>query len=256
MSSVASAWRERLAERTDPYPLLDQPLVAVPRMARSTSFRRVIKLVGVTPPASILEAGIGSGAFSLAFAWAGYRVTALDCLPGVLAGARRGAQDIAGRVRRPIRFVCGDLEHPPLKPGLFDLVFNEGVIEHWVDRKERRQLIGMMVSLARPGGAVCVIVPNGQHPRHEFWVTNHYPGYESAPPMTLYGSASLYDDLVAAGLSGVQTDGLAAWQSFNLWPHRPLWRLPLGVLDRCGSGPRSFRMRYGAHLIACGRRAA
>lgn len=209
-------------------------------------------MVELAPPAAVLEAGIGSGIYSLAFALLGYRVTAIDCVPEVLREARRAAEQVGHPVCGRVRFVGGDLEHPPLRPRSFDVVFNDGVVEHWLDQNERRRLIATLTGLVRPGGVICVIVPHGAHPRHDLWVASHYPGYASAPPMTLYDCHSLRDDLAAADLRDVIVDGVGAWQSFNLWPHRPVWRAPLGVLDRCLPGPRRFRLRYAQSLIACG----
>lgn len=253
VSFVASAWRQRLGGRDDPYGAQGQSVSTVSRWAKSTTFRTVLSRIGTPPPASVLEAGIGSGKFSLAFGWMGYHVTALDCVHEVLAGARQTAVSF-GLMADRVRFVCGDLDQPPLQASTFDVVFNEGVIEHWLGPKERSRLIATMVKLVRPGGTLCVIVPNGAHPWHERWVANHYPGYESAPPMTLYDGNSLRDDLAASGLGVVTVDGLGAWQSLNLWPHYPLVRRPLAGLDRFLPGPRGFRFRYAMALIGCGQR--
>jgi SAM-dependent methyltransferase len=81
----------------------------------------------------------------------GWRVTAVDASPGMVAAARRnvGAHGLADR----IRVVQGDAKDLRGLRGRFDLVFSNSVLHHLHDpapfwREVRR--------LARPGGAVMV----------------------------------------------------------------------------------------------------
>lgn len=254
LGQVAQAWRQRLVGRDAPYGSMTDARAVVATTLRSASFRRIVRVLHLKAGASMIEAGIGSGRLSLAFAALGCRVTALDCVPDVLIAARRAARSIGATVATRLSFVCGDLEKAPIRRGAFDVVFNEGVVEHWLDLDARRQLLATMGELLRPGGTVCVVVPNGHHPLHGRWMRTGYPGYLSAPPMTLYGPGGLCEDLVAVGVQDVRVDGLGPWQSFNLWPHRPLLRVPLGALDRLIGAPRWFRLRYGTALCAVGRR--
>ncbi len=49
---------------------------------------------GATPPQQVLDAGCGSGVYSLALAQAGFEATGVDYAPGVLTGARRKADGL------------------------------------------------------------------------------------------------------------------------------------------------------------------
>jgi SAM-dependent methyltransferase len=68
------------------------------------------------PPASVLDAGAGTGAISLLLAELGYDVTALDISPQMLTRAR----DKAEARGLPLRTIVGPADDPP--PGPFDAV--------------------------------------------------------------------------------------------------------------------------------------
>jgi 2-polyprenyl-3-methyl-5-hydroxy-6-metoxy-1,4-benzoquinol methylase len=76
------------------------------------------------PPigASLLDVGAGTGAMSLLAAEMGYRVTALDLSPAMLAHAQRKA----GERGLPLEIVVGPATDPP--PGPFDAVLERHVL--------------------------------------------------------------------------------------------------------------------------------
>jgi SAM-dependent methyltransferase len=73
-------------------------------------------------PASVLDAGAGTGAMSLLAAELGYRVTAFDLSPGMLAHARRKA----GERGLALDTFEGPAESPP--PGPFDAVIERHLL--------------------------------------------------------------------------------------------------------------------------------
>ncbi|HEY7529728.1 MAG TPA: methyltransferase domain-containing protein [Gemmatimonadota bacterium] len=104
----------------------------------------------------VLEVGAGSGRDGAALAARGARVVLLDASAGALELASRNAPGLRGRA-----LVRGDALASPFPDGAFDLVFHQGLLEHFRDPLplllENRRLL-------RPGGVLLVDVPQTFHP--------------------------------------------------------------------------------------------
>jgi SAM-dependent methyltransferase len=250
-TDVGKSWDERSRSGESSYASMDP--TEVERFRCTAEIYRLVSLLKATGGLRALEAGCGSGKFSLSLASHGFFVTALDCTLPSLKNALRLTVPLKIRPGR-LKLVCGDIERPPVREGSYDMVFNEGVVEHWLDRAARVRVIKEMAAMVREGGSVVIYVPNGGHPFHERWVRTGYPGYSSAPPMTLYDSAKLKMEMEEAGLKDVRVDGIMAFYSLNLWPHRRWLHLPLAVLNRYFPLPKSLRCRWGVLLLGIGRK--
>lgn len=117
---------------------------------------RAIQALGEVRGKRILEVGAGSGRDSIALARMGAEVTVIDYVPSSLTVVARNAA--AAGVR--IRMVCGDGTRMPFPEGTFDVVFHQGLMEHFRDeapllRDNRRVL--------RTGGHLVVDVPQRWH---------------------------------------------------------------------------------------------
>jgi len=223
------------------------------RFARSPFIQLIRRYAHLAPGRHVLEAGCGSGKFSVCFALIGGEVTALDISPAILqnvAGLREVVEQEVGPLK--LTLLQGDLENLGLEPHQFDLVFNEGVVEHWLDDAERRNLLRHMARMVRPGGTLAIIIPNGYHPRMTYWL-HHAPGFLSAPPMVHYSPALLRTDLAAIELNDLFVDGIYAWRTIDYWPTSRFHRLVGGVLQRLIPLPRRLRLQWGVHLIGMGR---
>src|SRR5947207_2563044 len=141
--SVGEQWKQVFAGKdgTYRYDVRDSRLLRQLRSHPMVSY--VLRQASVPAGAAILEAGVGSGWFSVAFALRGHRVTALDIAPEALENTTRLASQVErlSGAKLHITTVCADLERLPLPPDSFDLVFNEGVVEHWIDSTDRRAVI-------------------------------------------------------------------------------------------------------------------
>ena len=90
----------------------------------SAAWRQAIRDALPEPPATVLDAGAGTGALSLLAAELGFEVTAFDLSAGMLAQAEAKAAD-RGLTER-MRFVVGSVDAPPAGP--FDAVIERHVL--------------------------------------------------------------------------------------------------------------------------------
>lgn len=249
--SVGQSWNEKYLSGEAKYASLEAAEVL--RFRTTGEIRRLCALLSSIGGKNVLQAGCGGGKYSLSLASYGFTATAMDYTFSPLKNIARLSALLEISPGR-IRLVCADLERMPFRDGVFDMVFNDGVVEHWLDDRERVEIINKMARLARPGGYVVVYVPNGGHPFYEKWVRTGYPGYLKSPPMTLYDTDKLRTELERAGLKEVQVDGVASFHSFNTWPYRKWLRLPIGALNRYFPLPKKIRCRWGTYLIGTGKK--
>ncbi len=74
--------------------------------------------------------------------------------------------------------------------GRYDLVFNVGVIEHYLRREDRLEFLSRMFLLAKRGGYIVSIVPAGTHPyrqeqKQKGWGGYNIPEVDYDPPMLI-----------------------------------------------------------------------
>lgn len=219
-------------------------------LQNSNYVKIMIKYSGIKKGGKIFEAGCGSGKYSVTLATMGYDVTAMDYTDSILKNVnalKQQAEKFFGKL--PLKTVKDDLRDLKTKE-TYDLVFNEGVVEHWLGREERVGVIKQMVKVTRKGGTVAIFLPNGKNPLHPWWELSRFPGYLSAPPMTLYDVKKLSSEMKEAGLSDFYTDGLDVYYFINKWPRLPVLDYPLGFLEKNLPLPKPLREKLGT-IIAC-----
>jgi SAM-dependent methyltransferase len=117
---------------------------------------REILGLGALAGKRILEVGAGTGRDAVALAAAGAEVLTLDYVAGSLELTRRAAVE-AGQ---PVVAVCGDALAMPLADATFDVVFHQGLLEHF---RDPLPLLRENVRVLRPGGVLLVDVPQTFH---------------------------------------------------------------------------------------------
>ncbi len=104
--------------------------------------------------ARILEVGAGSGRDSLNLAELGARVTVLDYSPSALRVV--ATHDKAGK----LSLSRGDALALPFPDDSFDIVFHQGLLEHF---RDPRHLLAENARVLKPGGLLLVDVPQRWH---------------------------------------------------------------------------------------------
>ena len=140
-------------------------------------------------PKRILEVGSGSGLISAFFAKHGFEVSLLDISPIAI--------DIAKSTFRQMQvsgsFVVGDLFRMPFEPESFDLVWNAGVLEHFVG-EDRLAALQAMANMTKKGGLVITYNPFAKAAFYRLgkWMGEKRREWEFGPeyPVTTIGNAT------------------------------------------------------------------
>jgi SAM-dependent methyltransferase len=252
--SVGQLWEETFAGQSAPYAVDGADRAFFEDCLALPHTRKLIEAAGLRGGERVLEAGCGGGKFAVALALRGCRVVALDYAEPMVRNATR-LKERAEALYGPLQCeaVRGDVEALAFADGCFDLVFNVGVVEHWLDAAERLAVLREMLRVTRPGGTLFLVVPNTGHVLHRWWRLTRYPGYD-CPPMTRYTCRTLRAELVATGCVAVETDGFEPYNCLSQWPAWwPLRKLS-GALSRFCPQPRWLRRTFGVSLAAWGRK--
>ena len=104
----------------------------------------------------ILEAGSGTGRFCIEFAkkYPDSKIVGIDSSPSAVSLAKKGAKL---RGIKNVRFIKADIFKLPFPNNYFDVVFNEGVIEHFHNFEDA---LDEMIRVTKKHGKVIVAVPN------------------------------------------------------------------------------------------------
>jgi SAM-dependent methyltransferase/uncharacterized protein YbaR (Trm112 family) len=102
----------------------------------------------------LLDAGCGNGTLTAALSDLGLQVVGIDLNDGLgLANCTRAK--FSAKAKENVQYIQGNLLQPPLKMGVFDIVYSSGVIHHTPSSKRAFE---RLVSLTRKGGRLYIWV--------------------------------------------------------------------------------------------------
>jgi ubiquinone/menaquinone biosynthesis C-methylase UbiE len=88
---------------------------------------------------------------------------------------------------------------------MFDLVFNEGIPQHWTEDEKRQKCINEMMRVTKPGGTVIIIGNNGLNPEEQKIDQSFQFKYEGMPPTRkCFTPEELKSRMAVAGLLDVK----------------------------------------------------
>jgi len=170
-------------------------------------------LFKVFPPGEnkrILEAGCGCCKFGIAYALAGCDVTMIDVDEQVLDYARR-LRDAANSLNGHTALTHigpGSIHRMQYLDNPFDLVFNEGVPQHWTTEELRQGSINRMVKVSRD--TVIIMGNNGLREEEQLVDKSFDFTYEGMPPRRkCFTPDELEMRLKKAGLKHVNVEGVS-----------------------------------------------
>ncbi len=198
---------------------------------------------------SFLEAGSGSGKISCVLAAEGADASLVDL--------SREALDLSREVFRgssvPATFVRGSILDLPFNDEGFDVVWNEGVVEHF-DRAARMRIVKEMARVCRPEGWVITFAPYaGAHLyRLGKWVAEKRDAWVFGREEPL---SSMRPEFRAAGLTVVDEKSIAFWGQVHFLVYIPLLRV-IPRLTACVEPRLEFfdRLLPGYFLATAGRK--
>jgi len=170
---------------------------------------------------SILEAGSGTGRYCIALAhkYPSSRVVGMDISHSAVKLTEGGAE-----IRKigNVELVQGNVFEMPFRDNFFDVVFNDGVIEHFHNYED---IVDEMVRVTKKGGKVITAVPNWHcfpHTIYKKIVRDNYRyGYERS-----FKHRELIDLYNKFRLKDIEISGFHPTHSIN---RLSKFLVPLGV---------------------------
>lgn len=128
-------------------------IIEGPVQKRCSFFQEAVSRRGLPHGARVLDAGCGTGSYTIELARTGYAVTGLDASPALVAVAREKSE----RAGLPVTFQVGDVLNLPLTRE-YDAVLCRGVLNDIVDETRRQEVFFSFARALRPSGILVLDV--------------------------------------------------------------------------------------------------
>ena len=190
--------------------------------------------IGAVENKKILEAGSGSGRISLRLAKENANVHLLDNSINAIDFSR----NIFKNANKVCNITNASIQAMPYSDDSFDIVWNAGVIEHFVN-KEQEDVLLEMVRVCKKGGLIITINPYAKSILHEFGrfvieKMGKYPFTDEVPIKTLKDKAhALGCDLNKEEYSiGFIVLWVGMFKRLTLLPMGKIFKIPLFILNK------------------------
>ena len=179
----------------------------------SNVFTKAILSVSNTKKGKIFEPGSGGGMTSIKFAKEGFDVTCMDLSENAL----QKTKSLFKHMALEAKLTLGDLFHTPIKNEQFDIVFNQGVMEHFrLANLDPSDGVKEMLRVLQPNGTLVILVPAYFSPLffvYQFFKTfNLLEKYWPYTDQDFLHKDELFDMMEKAGCENIIVRRL--WSSF------------------------------------------
>jgi SAM-dependent methyltransferase len=124
-------------------------LIQEPVVERLAFITRIFEQHGAGSGAHVLDAGCGTGRYSVALAELGFKVTGIDAFPDQIAEARK-RQDSSGTM---VDFIVANI-CTPQPTVIVDAILCRGVLNDLIDDTSRQAVFPAFAQMLRPGGVL------------------------------------------------------------------------------------------------------
>ncbi|MBI3586741.1 MAG: class I SAM-dependent methyltransferase [Ignavibacteriales bacterium] len=211
------------------------------RIARN--LRQVIELRGK----KVLEIGAGTGRDSFPLVEHGAIVYQLDYAENSL----RILKKLAEKIKTPVHIIGGDTFRLPFQDGTFDVVFHQGLLEHF-RKPQAEALLRENIRVLKQGGLLLVDVPQRYHiytvAKHILMAVDQwFAGWERS-----FSVGELRSQLLSLGLTPLYSYGEWMYPSLFYRVLRELCKkagVNLSLYPSFGKPLRTFRTQLRSSLL-------
>jgi 2-polyprenyl-3-methyl-5-hydroxy-6-metoxy-1,4-benzoquinol methylase len=191
----------------------------------------------------ILEAGCGMAYISFALVKEGFQTTALDISENIIKYLINLKSECGFQGDYPL-FISGDIFELDKLNKSYDVVFNHGVYEHFLNKDDRKSALSNIYNSLNKNGRYIVAIPNLINP-----LFNSAISHDQVPKMAVFDSQSLQSELREAGFNILESGYLFVGPGFEQWLKTAWLAYPIYVVDKMwGIMPFFLRKMIAAHI--------
>lgn len=257
--TASGLWVQNLAEKGYEHHCQSQKeLKRLRRFGRI--WRTTLRHTRIHPAARLFELGSGGGRYLVLLALNGYSVRGMDVSPEVVERSKRFISEVERFVpiQDKIAVECADFFSYPVRED-YALCYHFGVVEHFLERQDRRFIWNKLVQMTRPGGWVMSAVPCGKHIMRKQVREKGLCGYNV--PEIDYGVEEHCQEFEEAGLINIRAipttyfgfySALPGYSKFK-WLYKGLFYLS-NLLGPLVPMPLKIRQKFCHTLLVLGQK--